>query len=282
MKVLGIDFTSAPRHSKPITCLNCVFDDGLLHAQKLEEWTSFSGFEAALQFPGLWIAGVDFPFGQSRTFIENIGWPETWAKYVSHAGALTRKKFRTDLNDYRAGRSDGDKEHRRQTDIAAGSISPQKLYGVPVGLMFYEAAPRLLNAGVTIPYLNDGDPERIVVEAYPGILARKLIGRRSYKQDTRRKQTQDQQDARRVLLERIVSGALAESFGIRVQAGAELADDPSGDHLDALLCAIQAAWSWTRRNERYGAPASVDPLEGWIADPSLCGLSLAACSPIPR
>ena len=119
MRVLGIDFTSAPRRSKPITCLHCVFDDGLLHAHELEEWTSFMGFEIALQCPGLRKAGVDFPFGQSRTFIENIGWPETWANYASRVGTLTRKEFCAVLNDYRVGRSDGDKEHRRKTDIAA-------------------------------------------------------------------------------------------------------------------------------------------------------------------
>jgi hypothetical protein len=51
-----------------------------------------------------------------------------------------------------------------QTDIAAGSVSPQKLYGVPVGLMFFEGAPR------PIPKLHYGDPKRIVVEAYPGVL----------------------------------------------------------------------------------------------------------------
>jgi hypothetical protein len=47
------------------------------------------------------------------------------------------------------------------------------------------------------------------------------------------------------------------------------ADDPSGDRLDALFCAIQTAWAWTMRSERYGAPEHLDPLEGWIANPSL-------------
>jgi hypothetical protein len=44
---------------------------------------------------------------------------------------------------------------------------------------------------------------------------------------------------------------------------------PSGDRLDALFCAIQTAWAWTMRSERYGVPEHLDPLEGWIADPSL-------------
>ena len=92
------------------------------------------------------------------------------------------------------------------TDKAAGAISPQKLYGTPVGLMFFEGAPRLSAAGVTIPGLQAGDPERIVVEAYPGVLARALIGRRGYKQDTKAKQTAEQAQARRDLLSAL-SGA---------------------------------------------------------------------------
>ena len=96
---------------------------------------------------------------------------------------MSRQGFRDALDAYRAPRPAGEKEHRRATDIAAGSISPQKLYGTPVGLMFFEGVPRIKAAGVTIPGLQLGDPERIVIEAYPGVLAgvlaRHLIGRRS-------------------------------------------------------------------------------------------------------
>jgi hypothetical protein len=46
---------------------------------------------------------------------------------------LGRGAFRKALDAYRASRPAGDKEHRRETDVAAGSISPQKLYGTPVG-----------------------------------------------------------------------------------------------------------------------------------------------------
>lgn len=61
---------------------------------------------------------------------------------VDHVSSMDRKAFRKALDDYRTPRQPGDKEHRRHTDIAAGSISPQKLYGTPVGLMFFEGAPR--------------------------------------------------------------------------------------------------------------------------------------------
>ena len=67
--------------------------------------------------------------------------------------------------------------------------------------MFYEGAPRLLDSGVHVPPLLDGDPDRVTLEAYPGALARRLIGRRPYKQDIRGKQSQEQFNARRDILE---------------------------------------------------------------------------------
>lgn len=269
MKIYGIDFTSRPKRRKPITCLACTLEGTMLRAEELTAWSTFDGFETALAQPGPWVAGIDFPFGQARRFIETIGWATSWAGYVDHVGSMDRKAFRAALDQYRANRTPGDKEHRRATDKAAGAISPQKLYGTPVGLMFYEGAPRLRKAGVTIPGLQDGDPQRIVFEAYPGVMARSLIGRRSYKQDTRSKQTEDQLTARQDVLSAITTEEPLQSYGLTVIAPPSLADDPGADQLDALLCAVQAAWAWTRRNENYGAPDPMDPLEGWIADPSL-------------
>ncbi|MFT6791683.1 MAG: hypothetical protein ACJA04_000893 [Cellvibrionaceae bacterium] len=268
MLIYGIDFTSRPRRSKPITCVVCTLEDTHLQFNSLQEWRNFEAFEAALEQPGPWMAGIDFPFGQARRFIETIAWPKNWLDYVERVGQMTREQFRESLDAYRRDRLDGDKEHRRQTDIEAGSISPQKLYGTPVGLMFYEGAPRLQKSGATIPLLQRGDPKRIVVEAYPGVLARALIGRRSYKQDTKAKQTQEQYQARADLLTIIKNGKLLSTHGITVDAPDDLINDPGADHLDALLCAIQAAWAYRQKDNNYGIPASADPMEGWIAHPS--------------
>lgn len=76
MRVFGIDFTSAPRRRKPITCVDCELEDDLLIVRRLIEWADFEGFEGALQEPGPWIAGIDFPFGQASRFTETIGWPK--------------------------------------------------------------------------------------------------------------------------------------------------------------------------------------------------------------
>ena len=267
MKIYGIDFTSAPKPSKPITCLRCKFVANELIAEELEYLSTFEEFDAALSRPGPWIAGLDFPFGLSRKFIENIGWPKEWKDYVAFAFRLGRAGFRKALEDYKEIRPAGDKEHKRKTDILAGSISPQKLYGVPVSLMFFEGAPRLINANVTVPFLHAGDPFRIVVEAYPGVLSRDLIGRASYKSDNKKKQSKTLLNSRVEIFQRLSTHQFQKKFGFSVVANSAICDDPSGDELDALLCAVQAAWAWKNRASNYGMHYDVDRLEGWIAHP---------------
>ena len=193
----------------------------------------------------------------------------TWTDYVKHAAELSRDEFKEVLTVYRSTRPFGDKEHRRETDSRAGSISPQKVYGVPVALMFFEGSRRLVEADVTVPGLRAGDPNRIVVEAYPKILACKFGGAQTYKSDRKTKQTKAQYLVRKEIFGKITDDACRPDYGFLVEAASSLVDDPTGDELDALLCAIQAAWSWTKREENYGAPRSFDSLEGWIADPSL-------------
>jgi hypothetical protein len=58
-------------------------------------------------------------------------------------------------------------------------------------------------------------------------------------------------------------------YGFAIEAPIALCDDPLGDHLDALLCAVEAAWAWQNRAHGFGVPTDLDPLEGWIADPPL-------------
>jgi len=60
-------------------------------------------------------------------------------------------------------------------------------------------------------------------------------------------------------------------FGFTVEMKDEDAracvEDSTGDKLDSVLCAVQAAWAWTKRGDGYGIPANCDLLEGWIVDP---------------
>ncbi|MEM9690550.1 MAG: DUF429 domain-containing protein [Pseudomonadota bacterium] len=258
-RVFGIDFTSRPTAAKPITCVQTTLTGDVLRFDGIESWTSFAEFDAFLASDGPWIAGMDFPFGQARRFLENLGWPTQWSGYAERVASLSRPEWRQLLDDYRRDRPPGDKEHKRETDRITGAVSSQKLYGVPVALMFYEGVPRLWRSKVSIPLLRPSDDERIALEAYPGVLARELIGRVPYKQDVRDKQNQAQREARQRLLEALCNG----EAGLTVSAPGDLVDDPKADTLDALLCAVQATKAV--RSPAFGIPPDADQAEGWIA-----------------
>lgn len=265
MKIYGLDFTSAPRRAKPITCLHAEFSGDVLDCGPLSNFTDFDEFEALLKTPGPWVAGMDFPFSLPRRFIENMNWPENWQSYVKKVAAMTKPEFRKVLDDYKRDRPAGDKEHQRETDIQFGGVSPQKQYGVPVALMFYEGAPKLMDCLTNIPFLRPNTDNRTIFEAYPGAMARQLIGNTPYKTDTKAKQTPEKAQARNLLFKALIAPDTAARLGFTVKADPKLAKDPSGDHLDALLCAVQAAYAWSLKSDNYGMPLAVDPIEGRIA-----------------
>ena len=275
--IYGIDFTSNPKSGKPIVGIECRLTGDSLEIGE-SPWRlfrTFGEFENFLATPpaeGQWIAAIDFPFSQSLRFIENIGWPCRWADYVGQrVKPLSRQSWRDVLDGYKSHRPYGDKEHLRETDKLAGSVSPQKHYGVPVALMFHEGAPRLLDAGVTIPGFQDGDPKRIAVEAYPGVAVSNLVAPKpSYKTDVKAKQSRAHRENRQLILARLVNGGSRAIYGVQVQGAGRhgiLIKDPTGDHLDALLCAVQAAWASRNGPPNYGLPSPICPTEGWIADP---------------
>jgi hypothetical protein len=136
----------------------------------------------------------------------------------------------------------------------------------PVAYMLHAAIPLLLEAGVHIPGLHAGDPERVALEAYPGLLARELIGRRSYKSDEKAKQTADRLIARKDLLTALEQGRTRLGLRLKLTHAQRdaLAEDASGDSLDAVLCLVQAAWAARHGAPHYGLPQDLDPLEGWI------------------
>jgi hypothetical protein len=147
------------------------------------------------------------------------------------------------------------------------------LFRVPVGKMFYKGAPRLLASGVSIEPCRPNGDARVAVEAYPAVVARRFLGRSSYKNDERRKQTTTHRAARERLVAGLGSETLKEAYGFTVAMDGpwreELVRDPVADALDSLLCAVQAAWAYTKRDENYGVPPECDPDEGWILDPHL-------------
>lgn len=277
MRVYGVDFTSAPSRSKPIAVAECELEGDRLRVRDLLRLRSFEQLERGLERPGPWVAGLDFPFGQPRRLVRALGdrgWPPDWDGYVGRVAAMTRAEWGELLAMYRGFRPEGDKEHLRATDERARAKSPMKWYGVPLARMFYEGAPRLLRTPLDVrPCRPTGDP-RTVLEIYPALVARHLIGKRPYKEGKRSQNRPGgaRRDARRKLVEGLRSPRLAERYGVSVDIGRFLAagavDDPRGDLVDAVLAAVQAAWAWRRRDDGFGIPAGADPAEGWIVDPA--------------
>ncbi len=269
--VLGVDFTSSPTFSKAIVCAHCQLSGSSLLVERLERLTSFDGFTRLLEMPGPWIAGLDFPFGQPRRLIDNLGWPANWEDYVSMVRNLGRPGFRDALEAYKSQRPDGDREHLRLTDRLAGALSPSKLYGVPVALMFFEGAQRLRNSSANIIPVRLRDSDQVVVEAYPALVARALGGRKKYKAADPGGAEAEARAVRAAMVESLVTGRIRKRYGVTVKIDDEVrqvcVDDSTGDSLDSIFAAVQAAWAWTHRAEGYGVPDDCDPLEGWIVDP---------------
>ena len=272
MQIYGIDFTSAPRRHKPLTCAAGWLEGGVLHVTGLESWTHMDAFEAFLNRPGPWVAGCDFPFGQPRVLVEALGWPPSWAGYVAALGRGDLETFMAQLKVFREARPPGHKHLLRRTDALAGAISPLMVRGVPVGRMFFRGAPRLLAAGVAVLPCHVTGADRVALETYPALAARRWGGGQPYKAESRARQTVNQTAVRRAIL----AGVQAEApsvygfaLDLPVALVADLIADGQGDRLDALLALLPAAWAAARQASGWGIPALADPLEGWIVDPAL-------------
>ncbi|MGH8848020.1 MAG: DUF429 domain-containing protein, partial [Polaromonas sp.] len=113
---------------------------------------------------------------------------------------------------------------------------------------------------------NEGDTHRVALEGYPGLLAREVLGPRSYKSDDKARQTPERLIARKDLITALEHGQTRLGLRLKVSHAQRdaLTDDASGDSLDAVLCLLQAAWAAQQGAPRYGLPPEMDPLEGWI------------------
>jgi len=272
VRIYGLDFTSAPGRRKPLIVLCCTLEGDSLRVEDSETLTDFGGFEDFLQRRGPWVCGMDFPFGQPRSLVAALGWPESWEAYVGEVGALPKEAFEDKIRADMAKRPAGRKWRYRLADRRSGSSSAMMLFRVPVGKMFYQGAPRVLASGVRVePCRRNGD-ERVAVEAYPAVVARRFLGRTAYKRDSV-PDTPERRSARETLLAGLESALLREVYGFTVEMDArwrdEFVQDPSADALDSLLCAVQAAWAYENRDEGYGVPTECDLDEGWILDPAL-------------
>lgn len=276
--LLGCDFSSSPSRKKPIVLALGFQVGGRVQLTKLERLESLDAFAQWLQQPASWVGGFDLPFGLPRELVEALAWPVLWEDCIRHYACLSRAQIRDLFAAFCDARPVGGKFAHRATDIPAGSSPSMKWVNPPVAFMLHVGVPLLLDAGVCLPGLHTGDPQdvdatgrarRVALEAYPGLLAREVLGNRSYKSDDKVKQTPERLIARKDLITALEHGQTRLGLRLKLTHAQRdvLVDDASGDSLDAVLCLFQAAWAQARQHEGavgYGLPQSIDPLEGWI------------------
>ncbi len=261
----GIDFSCNPSKRKPVTVALGHLGESVLKLQRLENFSTLDAFSNWLATPGPWLAAFDFPFGLPRAFVEANALGATCEELIGnvHARCPTRMQWRSFIDTWGNTQPAGQRMLHRRTDTALqglSSTSPLQTRYVPVGFMYYEGVARLLEAGVTLPQMHVGDPSRVALEGYPGLLANELIGRRSYKN----KDEPDRLIARKEILDALEQGRTRLGLRLRLTHAQRdhVIDDASGDRLDAVLCLMQAAWASLRAGQ--GLPQGIDPIEGWI------------------
>lgn len=316
--LLGLDFSCAPSARKPLTLAWGRRAGSVVRLDRVDELPTLAALEAVLA-PGAtdgFIAACDFPFGLPRPFVQALqqhgpgtlpadlagpacdatGAPleaERLARAL-HRHCADRAGFQRLIDGWgdhwhtgRAAERPGSKLLHRSTDQAmpgVSSTSPLQTRYVPVGKMYFEGLRRLVDADCTLPGLRAGRADAIALEAYPGLLAFELLGRRSYKSDAKASTPAElsAQQARLIarmdLVDALEQGRSQRlgrdregAPGLRLKLSAAqrdlLVSDPKGDRLDAVLCLMQAAWAQRQREQgdiHWGLPADMDPVEGWI------------------
>jgi hypothetical protein len=264
--IVGCDFSSTPTRRKPIVLAWGAISREVVVLQRLQRIESLEAFGAWLHEPAEWVGGFDFPFGLPRELVEQLRWPVTWPECMGHYASLSRPQIRETFAAFCDARPVGGKFAHRLFDKRAGSSPSMKWVNPPVAYMLHAALPLLIGAGVHMPGLHEGDKQRVALEAYPGLLARELIARRSYKADEKSKQTPERLIARKDLVTRLEHGDTRLGLRLKLTHAQRdaLVADAMGDSLDAVLCMVQAAWAVRQGPPRYGLPEDLDPLEGWI------------------
>lgn len=261
----------------------------------LEAWAQRltpAGMHAADWHHGF-VMGCDLPFGLPRPFVQALATHGPSAAFTSlgqlpaaretecdrlilalHAHCGNRAGFQRLIDDWgqtwHIDRPAGQKLLHRITDRAVpgiSSTSPLQTRYVPVGKMYFEGMKRLVDAHVTLPGLRAGRPDAIALEAYPGLLSGEILGRRSYKSESGN--APERLIARLDLIDALEQGRTRLNLRLKLTPGQrdDLAADPKGDRLDAVLCLMQTAWAQAQHEAgaaNWGLPANMDPVEGWI------------------
>ena len=219
---------------------------GRVLLSKLERLESLEAFAQWLQQPVGWIGAFDLPFGLPRELLETLGWPLQWDACIRHYVRLSRADIRATFAAFCNARPVGGKFAHRATDLSAGSSPSMKWVNPPVAYMLHAGVPLLLDAGIFLPGLHVGEPShvdaagharKVALEGYPGLLAREVLNKRSYKSDEKSRQTSERLIARKDLITALEHGQTRLGLRLKLTHAQRdvLADDASGDSLDAVL-----------------------------------------------
>jgi len=267
--LIGCDFSSSPSRRKPIVLALGCRDGARVQLLGLERIETLPALAQWLAQPQPWVGGFDLPFGLPRELVTTLGWPTDWRACMQHYRSLTREQIRERRYQSLADLMQDLPGMDWQGGTKSGSSPSMKWVNPPVAYMLHAGVPRLLDAGVHLPGLDTGDLRRVALEAYPGLLAREVLQRRSYKSDDRAKQTPDRLIARKDLVNALELGQTRLGLRLKLSHAQRdaLVQDASGDSLDAVLCLLQAAWAQQQHDQGdalYGLPPGLDTLEGWI------------------
>lgn len=278
MQIIGCDFSSSPSRRKPIVvaCSEEFLEQTDHKASyslrrallKLERFETLDALGIWLQQDRQWVGGFDLPFGLPRELVESLQWPLDWHACIQHFASHSREQIRALFKAFCDARPVGGKFAHRAADLPAGSSPSMKWVNPPVAYMLHAGVPLLLKADCHFPGLHQGDPRKVALEAYPGFLAREIIGTQSYKSDDKAKQTPQRLIARKDILTALETGQTRLKARLKLSNAQreQLIDDASGDSLDAVLCMLQAHWAYGQHlagKKNYGLP-KFDALEGWI------------------
>jgi len=266
VQLLGCDFSSSPNSRKNIVLAWGHSDGSRLRLERLERFASLDAFSQALGWAPAWVGGFDLPFGLPRPLVQALGWPQDWPACMAHYCGLSRAQIRDAFAAFCDSRPVGSKFAHRATDIPARSSPSMKWVNPPVAYMMHAGVPLLLALDAYFPGLQAAQPgaARVALEAYPGLLAREVLGSQSYKCDDKAKQDSARLIARKDLVNALELGQTRWGLALKLSHAQReaLVQDASGDALDAVLCLVQAAWAQCQPG--WGLPAHMDPLEGWI------------------
>lgn len=307
--LLGLDFSCAPSPRKPLTLAWGRRSATVVRLERVDELPTLNGLSRLIEpgapaLAGGFVMGCDFPFGLPRAFVEALrahgpgDLPRALAAtdrsasstdapttpeadqliHALHQHCVDRAGFQQLVDGWgqrwHTDRPPGPRLLHRVTDrtrSGVSSTSPLQTRYVPVGKMYFEGMRRLIDADLSLPGLRPGRSDAIALEAYPGLLAHELLGRRSYKTDAKADAAAQQA---RLIARMDAVDALEQGrtrLGLRLKLSPAQRDhvvsDPQGDRLDAVLCLMQAAWAHAQReagHTRWGLPEHIDPIEGWI------------------